>query len=62
MEPKTALWFSDRLALEKEYKKWAVKNGVKDCLNSFIAFLIIHDLIDEKKTIEFLRLVGDKNE
>lgn len=57
IENNEMLWFSDRLALEKEYKKWIGEKEVADTINSFIAFLIIHDLIDAKKTLEYLRLV-----
>lgn len=59
---KENLWFSDRLALENEYKKWVKELEIADCLNNFIVFLVLNDLIDTKKTIEYLRLVGDKNE
>ena len=57
METKDALWFSDRLALEKEYKNWIKEMDIADSINNFIVFLIKYDLIDEKKTIEFLKLV-----
>ena len=61
-ESKVALWFSDRLEFEKRYKEWIAEEDLADCVNNFIVFLIAHDLIDEKKTIEFLRMAGYKNE
>lgn len=57
IEDTTGLWFSDRLELEKEYKKWIKEKEIADCLNNFILFLIAHNLIDENKTIEYLRMV-----
>lgn len=41
--------FSDRVKIGKLYTKWLTDNGVKDCPESFVAFLQIKGWLNEKK-------------
>lgn len=45
-QPKKKLLFSDRLQIIELYKEWILRNGAKDCAESFLAYLIIEGYID----------------
>lgn len=49
------LFFSDRLDLTDRYKNWAIDNENNYNVFNFITFLQSHNLLDIKKTLEFLK-------
>lgn len=46
--------FSKRIGLSKEFEKWADDNGVKNCPESVIAFLLINNLLNVDACWEYL--------
>ena len=46
--------FSKRIGLSKEFEKWAEYNGVANCPESVIAFLLINNLLDIDACYEYL--------
>lgn len=46
--------FSKRIGLSKEFEKWADDNGVANCPESVIAFLLINNLLDVDTCWEYL--------
>ena len=46
--------FSKRVGLSKEFEKWADDNGVANCPESVIAFLLINNLLDVDACWEYL--------
>ena len=48
-------FFSDRLEVEREFYKWADKNGVAKVPNAFVSFLFIHGLLNTEKMVKCCR-------
>lgn len=51
---RSILLFSDRLKIEELYLDWVKKNGIADKPNSVVAFLQVHNWLNEEKIIEDL--------
>lgn len=49
------LFFSKRQQLAEMYEKWAKENNVKDCAMSVISFLYANGLLDDEKSMQFLK-------
>ena len=52
------LLFSQRCKLQELFLKWCAENDVASTPMSVIAFLQVNGLIDETKTIDFLKENG----
>lgn len=48
------IFFSKRKKLEAKYEKWAEQNNIEICSESLIAYLVVKNLLDEKKVLDFL--------
>lgn len=55
------LYFTQRKRLGELAREWCYENGVLQCAESYVSFLVINGLIDEDKTKEFLNKDKEKH-
>lgn len=55
IEGEELFFFSDRLFLTKAFERWAKEVGAKSCVESFVAWLYIKNLIDVPAALSIAR-------